>query len=44
MIAVIARRRSNPVIFFAAGFFGIALLPTSNLLMTIGNIMAERFL
>jgi len=45
MLAVaIARRRPDAAIFFAAGFFGIALLPTSNLLLTIGNIMAERFL
>jgi tetratricopeptide (TPR) repeat protein len=40
----IARRRRDPVIFFATGFFGIALLPTSNLVLAIGNIMAERFL
>jgi hypothetical protein len=41
---VIARRRRDPVLFFAAGFFGLALLPTSNLILQIGNIMAERFL
>jgi hypothetical protein len=44
LAVAIARRRRDPVIFFAAGFFAIALLPTSNLLLPIGNIMAERFL
>jgi hypothetical protein len=44
LAVVIARRRRDPVIFFAAGFFAIALLPTSNLVLTIGNIMAERFM
>jgi len=32
------------LIFFLAGFFGIALLPSSNLLFETGSIMAERFL
>ena len=41
---VVARRRSDGLIFFLAGFFGIALLPTSNLLFQTGSIMAERFL
>jgi tetratricopeptide (TPR) repeat protein len=40
----VARRRSDSLIFFLAGFFGIALLPTSNLLFQTGSIMAERFL
>jgi tetratricopeptide (TPR) repeat protein len=40
----LARRRSDRSIFFLAGFFGIALLPTSNLLFQTGSIMAERFL
>ena len=40
----VARRRQDPLIFFLAGFFGIALLPVSNLLFQIGSIMAERFL
>jgi hypothetical protein len=44
LAVVIARRRRDPVIFFATGFFAIALLPTSNLMLRIGNIMAERFL
>jgi len=40
----VARRRTDRLIFFLAGFFGIALLPTSNLLFQTGSIMAERFL
>jgi tetratricopeptide (TPR) repeat protein len=38
------RYRRDRTIFFAAGFLGIALLPTSNLLVLIGSILAERFL
>jgi tetratricopeptide (TPR) repeat protein len=41
---VLARYRKDRLIFFAAGFAGIALLPTSNLLFPIGSIMGERFL
>jgi tetratricopeptide (TPR) repeat protein len=44
LLVAIARWRRDPLMFFLAGFFGIALLPTSNLALTIGNIMAERFL
>ena len=45
IIAVaIVRRPKDRVIFWAAGFFGIAMLPTSNLIFPIGSIMAERFL
>jgi len=40
----IARRRADPVAFWAAGFFAIALLPTSNLILLIGAAFAERFL
>jgi tetratricopeptide (TPR) repeat protein len=40
----LARYRQDRLIFFAAGFAGIALLPTSNLLFPIGSIMGERFL
>jgi tetratricopeptide (TPR) repeat protein len=40
----VARHLQDRLIFFAAGFFGITLLPTSNLLFPIGSIMAERFL
>jgi hypothetical protein len=38
------RRRKEPLLFFFVAFFFVALLPTSNLLVTIGSIMAERFL
>jgi tetratricopeptide (TPR) repeat protein len=44
LTAVIARRRRDPLLFWAAGFFGLALLPVSNLLVLIGAPMAERFL
>jgi tetratricopeptide (TPR) repeat protein len=44
LAAAIVRRRRDRVLFFAAGFFGIAILPTSNLVIPIGSIMAERFL
>jgi tetratricopeptide (TPR) repeat protein len=36
-------RRNPPACFFGAFFF-LALLPTSNLVLVIGSIMAERFL
>ena len=42
-IALIRYRR-DPVIYFAAGFAAIAMLTTSNLLVLIGSIFAERFL
>lgn len=48
VIAILAyavmRRRQDPVAFWAAGFFAITLLPTSNLLFLIGAAFAERFL
>jgi tetratricopeptide (TPR) repeat protein len=40
----LARHRKDRLIFFAAGFVAITLLPTSNLLFPIGSIMGERFL
>ncbi len=40
----IARYRKDPTTFWAVGFLGIALLPTSNLVVRIGAAMAERFL
>jgi tetratricopeptide (TPR) repeat protein len=40
----LARYRRDRLIFFATGFFALALLPVSNLLFPIGSIMAERFL
>jgi protein O-mannosyl-transferase len=39
-----SRFRRDRLIFWTAGFFGIALLPTANLLFPIGALMAERFL
>ena len=40
----IARYRADRTMFWAAGFFAIALLPTCNLVFPIGAIMALRFL
>lgn len=42
-LAVWTRRR-RPEVTFLIGFFFVALLPTSNLVVPIGSIMAERFL
>ena len=42
-VAMACYRRSKPVFFFIAFFFA-ALAPTSNLVILIGTIMAERFL
>lgn len=43
VVAVLAYR-SNRAVFFAIGFAFVAFLPTSNLVLPIGTIMAERFL
>jgi hypothetical protein len=43
VIALLAYRRERTV-FFAIGFAFVAFLPTSNLALTIGSILAERFL
>jgi tetratricopeptide (TPR) repeat protein len=43
ILALRARRTERPMLFFLAFFF-VALLPTSNLIVFIGSIMAERFL
>jgi tetratricopeptide (TPR) repeat protein len=40
----VARKRSAKALYFFALFFWIAYLPTSNLPIVIGSIMAERFL
>jgi len=40
----LAMRRRQPMVFWLAGFFGLAVLPTSNLLIKIGSAMADRFL
>jgi tetratricopeptide (TPR) repeat protein len=42
-VAIVCWRRSKPV-FFAIAFFFATLSPTSNLVIQIGSIMAERFL
>jgi hypothetical protein len=43
LLAVVASRRSRAVLFWIL-FAVAALLPTANLFLTIGSIMAERFL
>ena len=42
-VALRSFRRNKPV-FFSIGFFFATLAPTSNLVILIGSIMAERFL
>jgi tetratricopeptide (TPR) repeat protein len=42
LLAVRLRQRRKPLFFFL-GFFFVALLPTANLVILIGSIMAERF-
>jgi protein O-mannosyl-transferase len=44
LAVVLVRYRKDRIAFWAAGFFAIALLPTSNLLFLIGAAVAERFL
>jgi tetratricopeptide (TPR) repeat protein len=44
LAVALASYRRHPLVFWLAGFLGITLLPTSNLLFPIGTIMAERFL
>ncbi len=43
VLALLWRRKRKALVFFI-GFFFVALAPTSNLLILIGSIMAERFL
>jgi tetratricopeptide (TPR) repeat protein len=43
LLAVRCRRTGKPLLFFLVFFF-VALAPTSNLIVLIGSIMAERFL
>jgi len=43
LLAVRWRRTGKPLLFFLVFFF-VALAPTSNLIVLIGSIMAERFL
>jgi tetratricopeptide (TPR) repeat protein len=42
ILAVRGRRAAKPVLFFLA-FSSVAISPTSNLIVVIGSIMAERF-
>ncbi|MGO9259126.1 MAG: tetratricopeptide repeat protein [Bryobacteraceae bacterium] len=42
-VLLAVRRRPKPLLFFLVFFF-VALAPTSNLIVLIGSIMAERFL
>jgi protein O-mannosyl-transferase len=45
IVAAVARQfRRNRLIFFFGAFAFVCLLPTSNLVIRIGTIMAERFL
>jgi tetratricopeptide (TPR) repeat protein len=44
LAVAVARRRRDPVMFWCAGFYGVALLPVSNLIFLTGAIRAERFL
>ena len=42
--AALIRYRRDRVIYFAVGLAAICILPTSNLIVLIGSILAERFL
>jgi tetratricopeptide (TPR) repeat protein len=44
LAGIIARTRRHPGLFFLALFSVVAFVPTANLLVLIGSIMAERFL
>jgi protein O-mannosyl-transferase len=44
LAAAIRLRPRDPIWFWCAGFFGLTLLPASNLVVLIGATMAERFL
>ena len=44
LAAAVRLRHRDPIWFWCAGFFGLMLLPTSNLIVLIGATMAERFL
>jgi tetratricopeptide (TPR) repeat protein len=43
ILLAIRWRHRQPLVFFFVSFFFIALLPTSNLTILIGTVMAERF-
>jgi tetratricopeptide (TPR) repeat protein len=40
----LAMRWRHPLVFWLIGFLGLALLPTSNVLIKLASVMAERFL
>ena len=44
VVAAVALRKRQPLVFWLAGFAGLTLLPTSNLVIRIASVMAERFL
>jgi hypothetical protein len=44
LAVVLVRYRRDPALYFAAGFAAICFLPTSNLIILIGSVVAERFL
>ena len=44
LVIVICFRRKHPALFFGAAWFGLTLLPASNLVQLPGTNMAERFL
>ena len=44
LVGLVRLRRRAPRVFFLLALAALALLPTANLLLTIGSIMAERFL
>jgi protein O-mannosyl-transferase len=44
ILALVAlRRKRDPVLFFAVGFYALTLLPASNLAVLIGSVTAVRF-
>jgi tetratricopeptide (TPR) repeat protein len=44
LVLALAMRWRHPLVFWLIGFLGLALLPTSNVLVKIASVMAERFL
>ncbi|HTP31810.1 MAG TPA: hypothetical protein VMJ75_06530 [Candidatus Acidoferrales bacterium] len=44
LAAALIRYRRDRVLYFGIGFMAISILPTSNLLVLIGSVLAERFL
>lgn len=44
LVLALAMHWRRPLVFWVIGFFGLALLPTSNLVLRIASVMAERFL